>query len=122
MDSFFYTLDAQKQVVAVRSFAEWAEHHEEVRRVADTGRNGVRVSTIFMGLNHRHIGNGPPVVFETMIFGGAHDGYQNRYCSWDDALMGHRRACLLAFPPVLSRNQREGRYLTRIARRRATNA
>lgn len=106
----YYTLDAQKQVVVVPTFAEWAARHESVRVVQQTEREGVRVSTIFMGLNHRHFGNGPPIVFETMIFGGMRDGFVERYCSFDDAVMGHSRACLLAFPPILSRNAREGRY------------
>lgn len=40
----------------------------------------VRVSTVFLGLDH--FGRvGEPVLWETMIFGGAHDGYQARYTS-----------------------------------------
>jgi len=30
-----------------------------------------------------------PVLFETMVFGGAHDCWQDRYCTWDEAAAGH---------------------------------
>ena len=50
------------------------------------------VSTIFIGIDHRHYGKGPPLLFETMIFNGPLDGYQWRYASWDDASTGHRAA------------------------------
>ncbi|KKN76361.1 hypothetical protein LCGC14_0370470 [marine sediment metagenome] len=33
------------------------------------------------------------LVFETMIFGGEDDGYQDRYSTWDEAVKGHRFAC-----------------------------
>ena len=35
---------------------------------------------------------GPPLLFETMIFGGPHDGYQERYTFWDEAEAGHAKA------------------------------
>jgi hypothetical protein len=31
-------------------------------------------------------------VFETMIFGGPFDQYQDRYCTWAEAVAGHKRA------------------------------
>ena len=38
-------------------------------------------------------GAGPPVLFETMIFGPAGgENYCERYSTWDEALAGHRRA------------------------------
>lgn len=50
----------------------------------------IRVSTVFLGMNRHNL-------FETMIFGGQHEGYQNRYYTYNDALEGHQRACELAF-------------------------
>lgn len=35
--------------------------------------------------------------FETMIFGGEHDQYQERYSTWDEAEAGHKRAIELVF-------------------------
>ena len=62
-----------------------------------------RVSTVFLGLDHDFLGSldlNPgyqPLVFETMIFGGEHDGYQRRYRTLFDALAGHLEAEILAF-------------------------
>jgi Lar family restriction alleviation protein len=50
--------------------------------------SGVRVSTVFIGLDHQ-FGEGPPLLFETMIVGGPHDGYQNRCSTWDEAVAMH---------------------------------
>jgi hypothetical protein len=62
------------------------------RHVGDTGiTSECRVSTVFLGIDHRFHGNGPPLLFETMIFGGPLDQEQWRY-SWDDADVGHRAA------------------------------
>ena len=67
------------------------------RRVAqDQLPDGVIVSTVFLGLDHRFVGDGPPLLFETMIFGGQHDGYQDRYATWTEAECGHRLALTIA--------------------------
>lgn len=58
--------------------------------------NTVTVSTIFLGLDHRFSGYGPPILFETMIFGGPHDEYMDRCCTWDEALKMHKRGVWLA--------------------------
>ncbi len=54
------------------------------------------VSTVFLGIDHRFSGDGPPILFETMIFEGPEFGpaldYQERYCTWQEALDGHKRA------------------------------
>ena len=47
------------------------------------------VSTVFLGLDHRWEPDGPPVLYETMIFGGEHDGDMDRYCTRDAAEAGH---------------------------------
>jgi hypothetical protein len=51
----------------------------------------VTVSTVFLGLDHNW-GDGPPILFETMIFGGERDEYQERYSTWGEAEEGHQRA------------------------------
>lgn len=50
------------------------------------------VSTVFLGLDHNFSGRGDPVLFETMIFGGALDDGRWRYCTWADAERGHAEA------------------------------
>ena len=46
---------------------------------------------------HRFDGSGPPILFETMIFGSDldryfKDSYCMRYSTWDEAEVGHQRA------------------------------
>ena len=84
--------------VRASSVAQWAEFMESARfegnrRVAETvldddgGR--IRVSTVFLGLDHGFGRPGGPVLFETMVFGGSLDGEQRRYETWEAAQAGH---------------------------------
>lgn len=50
----------------------------------------VRTSTVFLALDHS-LGDGEPVLFETMVFGGVNNGYQKRYTSYALAMAGHLR-------------------------------
>lgn len=68
----------------------------EYKRVASTEKDGINVSTIWLGMNHNWSG-GEPLIFETMIFGGEHGGYQERYATEEQAIAGHKRAEKLAF-------------------------
>jgi hypothetical protein len=54
--------------------------------------DGTCVSTIFIGIDYRS----PPRLWETAIFGGPHDDYQDRYTSRESALVGHEKALALA--------------------------
>ena len=66
------------------------------RVVASDKRDDVHVSTVHLVIDHS-FGDGPPLIFETMIFGGEHDQYQERYSTREQAEEGHRRALTLAF-------------------------
>ena len=99
----YYILD-ERVPVGVPDPLEWAKFFEEAdrRRVAVTELPGaVRVSTVFLGLDHNWSLEGPPILFETMIFGGPHDEYQERYATWGEAEAGHARAVSLASDPAL---------------------
>ena len=88
-----------KVPVAVDDLMLWAMAFEKMdRRVALTvGDNGVRMSTVFLGLDHSFgFSGGPPLLFETMIFGGEHDEYCDRYSTWAEAEVGHEKARKLA--------------------------
>ena len=53
-----------------------------------------RISTVFLSMDHGLaglIGDGSPVLFETMVFGGEYDDYQERYHTYDEAEEGHKR-------------------------------
>ena len=77
---------------------KWGTAHN--RRVAYTKLpNGVRVSTIFLVLDHSFEAGGPPVLWETMIFGGRYDQAQDRYTSHEAALVGHAAMVKLAQEP-----------------------
>jgi hypothetical protein len=65
----------------------------------------VSVSTVFLGMDHSFSG-GDPVLFETMIFGGEHDQYQERYCTWDEAEKGHKIACDLVNKITIDRDNK----------------
>jgi len=60
------------------------------------GAGDVLVSTVFLGLDHNFSGEGPPILWETMILGGPHDQLQWRYCSREAAMVGHQHACRIA--------------------------
>lgn len=68
-----------------------AQHFEQdTRCVAETCvTDDIRVSTVFLGLDHNFSGHGPPLLFETMCFGGVCDGAQQRYATWHEAEQGH---------------------------------
>ncbi len=91
-----YILDGHKPVKAdLLKWAKWFETSERRVAEAELGSNGY-VSTVFLGLDHRFGTNGPPLLFETMIFGGPHDQYCDRYSTWEEAEAGHAKAVALA--------------------------
>jgi hypothetical protein len=71
---------------------EWCELNKKPRHVAQTelGELGY-VSTVWLGMNHNFSGSGyPPIIFETMVFGGPLDQAQERYCTLEEAAEGHQ--------------------------------
>lgn len=69
------------------------------RQVAETWVTpAIRVSTVFLGLNHQW-GSGAPLLFETMVFGLGEDhplaDYQERYSTWHEAEQGHEAVVAL---------------------------
>jgi hypothetical protein len=60
------------------------------RHIADTTIGDVRVSTVFLGIDHS-FDDGSPLLFETMVFGGELDQEQERYYTWEEAEAGHVR-------------------------------
>src|SRR5207245_9451486 len=70
----------------------WAKWFQDADcRIGDDPIGDVRVSTVFLGLNHNFRG-GEPLLFETMIFGGPLDGETWRYASTAEAMRGHQEA------------------------------
>lgn len=79
------------------SMEEWAasfelRHTKDYKQVAFEDMGEVHVSTVWLGLNHNMTGIGPPLIFETMIFGGPHDRWMKRYPTEAAAIAGHDQA------------------------------
>ena len=73
---------------------KWAEFFEktENRIVKQDEIDGVKISTIFLGINH-NFGEGIPILYETMVFGGDSHGDMERYATVEEALVGHGHFC-----------------------------
>jgi len=93
-----YVLDGHVPRLAT-SLKEWSASFTETKR-----RVGlyvfkdppIAISTIFLGIDHRFAGTGPPILFETMIFGNnlpeELQDYQRRCCTWEEAEKQHLTA------------------------------
>lgn len=81
-------------------WAMWLEHShlssgKDNRIVQQDFIDGIKISTVFLGLDQNLLGlrgQGPPILWETMIFGGLHDCYMARYTSREEAVLGHAEA------------------------------
>jgi hypothetical protein len=91
----YYILDDQGEPVPcdLLTWARWFETAD--RQVAHDidEATGIRVSTVFLGFDQSFRGGGPPILWESMVFGGTLDGSQRRYSSRREALNGHRALC-----------------------------
>ena len=68
----WYLLDADKRPVPSDwlAYAKYQiAHGDEWRMVAKTDVGDCHVSTVFLGLDHNHLGCGARVLYETMVFG-----------------------------------------------------
>ncbi len=87
---------------------DWKGNDQD-RRVAQSIRGGIRISTVFLMIDHGFGSDDRPILFETMVFGGEHDEYTRRYATWEEAEEGHRETCLLVFGEVPGRPTRYDR-------------
>lgn len=86
----YYVLDEDNNPVEAADHYEWVKFFRSGnRQTAEDFVRNARVSTVFLGLDHNYSGEGPPLLFETMIFGGKLDGGQWRYSTREEALAGH---------------------------------
>ena len=89
LNIYNYILKYRKPIPCndIRKFGRFFEHHKRgVRRTYF--KNGF-VSTVFLGIDHK-FGEGPPILFETMIYmNGEFTDYQTRCSTWRQALRMH---------------------------------
>ena len=92
--------DRKSQPIDLMTWAAKVEDREYAV-IAQHWIRGWMVSTVWMGLNHNFLRDGPPVIFETMVFppgdesddGGMHsESYQDRYATEEAAQAGHDQA------------------------------
>lgn len=76
-----YILDEQGNVRPEPDLLAWARWLGTGNRIVKQENVGAaRVSTVFLGLDHSFCDDGPPILWETMVFGGEHDMEMDR-CS-----------------------------------------
>jgi hypothetical protein len=103
MRTTYYMLDGHTPVPTEDAveWGLWYQNSSEQRIVSRDGdeESGWWVSTVFLGLDHSFHGDGPPILFESLVFAGKPiapafnerwDGYMVRYVTWDQAAAGHR--------------------------------
>jgi hypothetical protein len=97
-----YILDEHGTPVPCEDLLEWARWFEQAKRdrrnvIAqdrdESGDTRILISTVFLALDYNLSQDGPPLLWETMVFGGVLDGAQDRYHTRDEAFRGHQAMC-----------------------------
>lgn len=115
-DPGYYRLEGHTPV-RCKDVEEWARCFDlKTRHVGDTRIGGLRISTVFLGLDHSSfLEDGPPILFETMVFGApipttifgtawhiAPDLWQQQCSTWEEAEAMHHAACDRVLAQMLS--------------------
>ncbi len=89
----YYKLVDKVAVPCEINETEWSPESKRVGYDAfGEGDSKVEVSTVFLTLDHNFY-DGPPLLFETMVFGGPHDEFQVRCSTWEQAEIQHKSVC-----------------------------
>lgn len=85
-----YVMNDKFEVTEEPDLFKWARQFESSNRVVKKSypADHVEVSTVFLGLDHS-FGDGPPLIFETLVFGGPLADEMERYSTHREALAGH---------------------------------
>lgn len=76
-------------------FERRSNENEDEWVIGRTEVEGAEVSTVWMGIDHNFSDDGPPLIFETMVFGDSeYAEYQWRYSTEEEAREGHERVVL----------------------------
>lgn len=90
----YYKLEGMIPVPCI-NIIDWAIWFETAdRHVALDKFDDVKVSTVFLGIDHNYEIGKPPLLFETMVFASKHpeiDELTERYTTWEEAVVGHNR-------------------------------
>lgn len=90
--------DREGKPISLDEYAQRMNGPIAYRIVKKTNVRGVEVSTVWLGIDHNWVAEGPPLIFETMTFGSEADevgDIQWRYSTEAEALAGHAQAVRL---------------------------
>lgn len=82
-----YILKETPVPVDLITWAKWMQTGDT--RVARDVVGNIEISTVFLGLDHS-FGHGPPLLYETMLFGDTTDNEMTRCSTYAQALEMHR--------------------------------
>lgn len=99
----FYILDKEYphipiKIESIEEYGKWEAENPHLRILRQHRLPGLMISTVFLcGVDHNYYDDGPPILFETMIFGEPWwglfrsdlDQYQERYRTWLEATAAH---------------------------------
>ena len=117
MHDHHYILDENNNLMPVdlETYWQWFKAQDEKgeasRRIVKQRHwplNSIMVSTVFLGLDHNFFWGGPPLVFETLVFGGPLDQEMDRYSTYDEAVRGHEAMCERVRAALATENSEEG--------------
>src|SRR5262245_51211915 len=93
--NLLFVLDENRNAVPVNDFEEFSKkfNFDDLQRIVKQEYIGtIFISTVFLGTNRNHGSDGPPLVFETMIFDPNEDGGSgipfDHYSTWTEAELG----------------------------------
>ena len=101
----YYILNDQHIPIPVDDmlvWARWFEGHRDERVVRQETVGNFWVSTVFLAIDHSFAEGGPPILFETMVFGpdgqcqrysreDSRESFAERCTTWELALEMHAR-------------------------------
>ena len=95
MSGPYYILNEEKETVRVdvMQWAQWFHDKGKLRLIQVTELpDGLKVSTVFIGIDHSFGLSDSPKVFETMVFNGDDSIFCERCATYDQALAQHESA------------------------------
>jgi hypothetical protein len=82
--------DSDEKIAAFRGVCKSIEKLVALTKLS----NGCEVTTVWLGLDHSHRKVGPPMIFETIVWGPNDTEVDvKRYESEDEAIAGHAALC-----------------------------
>ncbi len=95
-DSLFYYMDNRGVPHKTDDIYKWRATLISDKWHMDTlFSKGLRVSTVFIGIDASLGRAKKPLLFETMVFGGSDDGARRKYPTWKEAKKGHKEAVMV---------------------------